>query len=149
MNNQIRIWQLEDNPDPQTQPGKLKLKCMLENGPDSKDDILFVDWHPKGNALICGGKDFMIWLMNGATGDYLACFSGHEDEVTMAKFTQYNGGKQIVSSSADKTIRVWSPIKQDCLQVIKPRNQQVQFHQAAINCFALHHAQPLVISGDL
>jgi WD40 repeat protein len=55
--------------------------------------LLFVEWHPKGNAIICGGKDYMIWLMNGATGDYLASFSGHEKDVMAAKFTTFNGGK--------------------------------------------------------
>jgi hypothetical protein len=30
--------------------------------------------------------------MNGATGDFLASFSGHEGDVLMAKFTK-NGGK--------------------------------------------------------
>jgi len=29
----------------------------------------------------------MIWLLNAATGDYLASFAGHEAEVTIAKFT--------------------------------------------------------------
>ena len=68
MNNVLRIW--ETSPD-----GNFKLKTTLENGPS--DDILFTEWHPKGNAVLCGGKDFMLYLLNGATGDYLACFSGH------------------------------------------------------------------------
>jgi ribosome assembly protein SQT1 len=111
MNNQLRVWQVEDNEAPLTKPYKMSLKCKIENGPDAKDDILFVDWHPKGNAIICGGKDYMIWLMNAATGDYLASFSGHEADILMAKFTTHNNGKLIVSSSADLSIRVWSPIK--------------------------------------
>ena len=87
------------------------MKCKLEQGPSPDTDITFAEWHPKGNAILCGGQDFMIWLMNGATGDFLACFSGHEDDVLNAMFTPSNGGKLIVSSSADKTIRVWSPVK--------------------------------------
>jgi WD40 repeat protein len=110
MNNQLRIWQVSENSDPLNNNYKFTLKCKLENGPSEKDDINFVKWHPKGNAILCGGKDYMLWLMNGSSGDFLASLSGHEDEVLMAKFTP-NGGKNIVSSSADKTIRVWSPIK--------------------------------------
>lgn len=97
----------------------MKLKCKLENGPAESDDILFVEWHPKGNAILCGGKDYMLWIMNGATGDFLASLAGHEDEVLNGKFTRKDGGKLIVSSSADCTIRVWSPIKQECLRVIR------------------------------
>ena len=127
-----------------------KEKCKFENGPAESDDILFVEWHPKGNAVLCGGKDYMIWLMNGATGDFLACLSGHEGEVLAAKFTVANGGKQIVSSGADNTIRVWSPANQKCLHVIKKGKGAAQeFHEAAINVFALHPEQPVVVSGDL
>jgi WD40 repeat protein len=141
MNNVLRVWSYDDQMN-------FTIKCKLENGPAETDDILFVDWHPKGNALICGGKDYMIWLMNGATGDFLASFSGHEDEVLKAQFSP-NGGKLIVSSSADKTIRVWSPIKQNCVSVIRSKNEKQNFHQSAINVFALHHTEPMVVSGDL
>ena len=82
MNNVLRVWQVEENKDPLTDNYKLKLKTKLENGPGT--DLNFVEWHPKGNAVLCGGKDFMLYLLNGATGDFLACFSGHEDEVMAA-----------------------------------------------------------------
>ena len=83
MNNVLRVWQLD------TEDGKIefKLKCKLDKGPDEKDDILFAEWHPKGNAVLCGGKDYMLWIMNGASGDFLASLSGHEDEVLQGKFT--------------------------------------------------------------
>lgn len=148
MNNVLRVWSVEPNTEatgPEDAPFSFKLKTKLESGPAESDDILVVEWHPKGNAVLCGGKDFTLYLLNGATGDFLACFSGHEDEVLCAKFTP-NGGKQIVSSSADQTIRVWSPIKQDCLTVIRNKNA---FHKAAINTFELHESRQLCISGDL
>mgnify|MGYP001202669301 FL=1 len=119
MNNVLRVWQVQENKDAMKANYSMTLKCVLANGPADTEDINFVEWHPKGNAVLCGGKDYMLWLMNGATGDFLASLSGHEGEVLCAKFTHLNGGKQIVSSSADKTIRVWSPIKQECLQVIR------------------------------
>ena len=92
-----------------TQNHSLKLKLTLDNGPAEGEDILFAEWHPKGNAIICGGKDYCIYLLNGVTGDFLACLSGHEDDVLAAKFT--SNGKFIVSSGQDNTIRTWSPIK--------------------------------------
>ena len=92
MNNVLRVWQVEDNPSPMTDIYKLTLKCKIENGPSESEDLLFLEWHPKGNAVLTGGRDYMLWLMNGATGDFLASFSGHEGDVLMAKFTK-NGGK--------------------------------------------------------
>lgn len=90
----------------------------------------------------------MLWIMNGATGDFLASLAGHEDEVLAGKFTVNNGGKLIVSSSADCTIRVWSPIKQECLRVIRG-NKTKPFHEAAINVLELHQEMPMALSGDL
>ena len=87
MNNVLRIWQLNEEAKDDSSACSFTLKQKLENGPSESDDILFVEWHPKGNALICGGKDYSIWLMNALSGDYLACFSGHNDDVIDAKFT--------------------------------------------------------------
>ena len=83
MNNVLRVWQVKEEPGAVT-PFKITLKCKLENGPSESDDINFVEWHPKGNAVICGGKDQMVWLMNAISGDFLACFSGHKGEVLQA-----------------------------------------------------------------
>lgn len=133
----------------------MTLRCVLDEGPDPKDDLNFVSWHPKGNVLLTGGKDNLIWLMNGTNGNYISCLGGHKDEVLSASFTECDQGKLIVSSSADKTIRVWSPRKAqqgnggECLRVIKLSHQGSSWHDAAINCFALHHSQPLIVSGDL
>ena len=60
--------------------------------------------------LITGGKDLMVWLVNALNGKVLASFIGHEEEVLNAKFSIEDKGKHIVSVSADKTIRVWSPL---------------------------------------
>lgn len=79
MNNVLRVWSVEANPDAGLEEPSFtfKLKTKLESGPSEKDDILITEWHPKGNAVLCGGKDFTLYLLNGATGDFLACFSGH------------------------------------------------------------------------
>jgi WD40 repeat protein len=57
MNNQIRIWNTEND---------FSLKCALEDGPS--EDLNFLEWHPKGNVLITGGKDLLIWMFNGQNG---------------------------------------------------------------------------------
>jgi WD40 repeat protein len=59
MNNPVRVWSLDTTFD---------LKCTLE-GPS--EDMTFLEWHPKGNVLITGGKDKMVWMFNGLNGQYL------------------------------------------------------------------------------
>lgn len=65
MNNPVRIWNAEKD---------FELKCTLE-GPS--EDINFIEWHPKGNVVILGGKDYMIWMFNGQNGQYLNSLAGH------------------------------------------------------------------------
>ena len=143
MNNAIRVWSTEGE--------EFQLKHAITDGA-VQSDINFLEWHPKGNVFITGGQDYLIWLYNGVNGAMLQCLVGHEDQVLCAKFTVADGGKNIVSSSADKTIRLWNPMQNQCLKVI--RNSSLhgvsgKFHEADINCFALHHERPLVVSGDL
>ena len=79
-----------------------------------------------------GGKDYMIWLVNAVNGKIMANLIGHEDEVLKAHFTLDDRGKHIVSSSADKTIRVWSPLTSECIQTIRSFGQgsRKQFHES-------------------
>lgn len=142
MNNQLRIWNSENN--------EFELKYTLTDGPT--DDLNFLEWHPKGNVFMTGGKDYLIWLYNGANGTFINCLAGHEGEIFQANFTINDGGKHVVSSSADKTIRIWAPLKNECLKVI--RNTSIsgiagKFHEADINCFGLHHERPMIVSGDI
>lgn len=66
MNNKLRIWNVEKD---------FELKHTIEDGPE--DDLNFVEWHPKGNVLITGGKDYLIWMFNGANGQFITCLQGH------------------------------------------------------------------------
>ena len=88
----------------------------------------------------------MIWLINAVNGKVMASFAGHEDEVNCAYFTLEDKNKHIVSASADKTVRVWSPMQASCIQTL--RAGKTLFHQSSILCIALHHDKPVVLSGD-
>ena len=55
MNNALRVWAVDE--DPETHNFTFTSKIKLENGPSDGEDINVVEWHPKGNAVLCGGKD--------------------------------------------------------------------------------------------
>jgi len=97
-----------------------------------------------------GGKDFMIWIVNAVNGKIMANLIGHEEEVLRSKFTLEDRGKHIVSSSADKSLRVWSPLNQECVMTLRSFGQgsRKEFHKSQILCFALHPDMPVVLSGD-
>ena len=92
----------------------------------------------------------MIWLVNAVNGKIMANFIGHEDEVLKGHFTLEDRGKHIVSSSADKSIKVWSPLQQECIMTLKSFGQgsRKEFHESQILCFALHPEMPIILSGD-
>ena len=92
----------------------------------------------------------MIWLVHALNNKVMASFAGHEDEVSLAKFTLCDKSKHIVSTSTDKTIKVWSPLQANCLSTVRGKGDtgKAAFHQANILCMALHHERPLALSGD-
>ena len=61
----------------------------------------------------------MIWLINGQNGKVMSNLIGHEEEVLYAEFTKHDKNKHIVSCSADKTIRVWSPLSGECIVTMR------------------------------
>ena len=139
MNNLLRVWDAKNG---------FTLKTTVENIP--QEDLNFVEWHHTAPILITGGKDYMIWLVNAVNGKTMANFIGHQDEVLKGQFSLEDRGKHIVSSSADKSIKVWSPLQQECLITLKSFGvgTRGEFHESQILCFALHPKMPIILSGD-
>ena len=121
MNNLLRVWDVQNG---------FTLKKTLENIP--QEDLNFIEWHHQAPVLMTGGKDYMIWLVNALNGKVMANLIGHEEEVLRAQFTIEDKGKHIVSSSADKTIRVWSPLQQECVMTLRSfgEGSRKQFHES-------------------
>lgn len=139
MNNFLRVWDVNNG---------FALKQTLENIP--QEDMNFVEWHQSAPVLMTGGKDYMIWIVNAVNGKVMANLIGHEEEVFKAVFSIEDRGKHVVSSSADKTIRVWSPLTQECVMTLRSFGgvSRKEFHESDILCFALHPDMPIVLSGD-
>ena len=88
MQNTLKIWKIKDD--------CLELVSNVSEGPETNSDVNSVSWHPKGNALLAGGEDKQVWVLNGANGSYVGCLSGHKQAVVFAKFS--DSGKHIVSA---------------------------------------------------
>lgn len=121
MNNQIRVWDVING---------FTLKKTIEEVPI--EDMLFIEWHPTAPVFLTGGKDFMIWMVNAGNGKVMNTFIGHEGDVNMAQFTLVDGGKQIISCSSDRTVRLWNPTKGEIIQVTKNGTAKVPYHEDEI-----------------
>ena len=82
MNNIARVWDIVNG---------FVLKTLVDEIP--VEDMNFVEWHPTAPLFLMGGKDYMIWMVNAVSGKVMANFIGHENEVLMAKFSLFDGGK--------------------------------------------------------
>ncbi len=63
-------------------------------------------WSPDGAELAAGAFDYNIYLFDTRSARRKGTFTGHRQEVTQVLFAP--SGDRIVSTSLDKTIRLWS-----------------------------------------
>lgn len=110
--------------------------------------MLFVEWHPKAPVVMTGGKDYMIWVVNAMSGKIMQQFMGHEGDVVMAMFTKHDDGKQIISCSTDKTVKLWNPMTAECIMTTRTGSDKGKpYHDDEIQCFDLHPTRPLIMTG--
>lgn len=98
MDGKVRVWRKRGD--------DYKTWEFLTNleGPD---EVVWIDWHPKGNVLTAGGADATVWMWKLPTGDVMNVFSGHSGAVACGTFTP--DGKKLVTGSEDGTLIIWDP----------------------------------------
>jgi len=114
---------------------------LILEGPSQ--DISFIDWHKKGNVIVCGSIDGSAWLFNAETGDVLQTFYGHKQEVSCGGFTP--NGKRVITGSHDKSLKVWFPGSGKVEFTIEGYN----FHTDKIIRVAFHKKKKIVVAGGL
>ncbi|KRX06906.1 WD40-repeat-containing domain [Pseudocohnilembus persalinus] len=107
-----------------------------------QDEITFIQWHSKGNAIIAGSTDGTAHLWNGEKGKQIASYFGHEDSINFGCFTP--DGKQVVTASADKSVRIWNPQTGEEVQRISGYG----FHEESVNIVSFHQKQQIMITGS-
>jgi hypothetical protein len=107
---------------------------MSFKGEGHMDRITSVAFSPDGKLAATGGRDFTVKLWDVGTGEEIATFEGHSEEVVALLFTH---DERIVSLS-DYSIRLWNIESENEIRVFeRPRN------------FAIDRLQgPLIMSPD-
>ncbi|GFR46469.1 hypothetical protein Agub_g8045, partial [Astrephomene gubernaculifera] len=121
MDGQCKIWDVPEG----------RLRHSLEG---SGGALQWLSWHPRGDVVVAGTDDCMVYMWNAATGAVMQVFSGHCGAVSAGCFTP--DGKSVVSvgGEEDASLRVWNPRTGECSLTI----QGHPFHESGINCVALH-----------
>ncbi|KAG9287642.1 hypothetical protein G9A89_023992 [Geosiphon pyriformis] len=130
MDGQVRVWKVDTG----------ELIKSLE-GPD---EVMWLNWHPKGNLLIAGSNDSTIWMWQIPKGNVMNVFAGHSASVTAGQFTP--DGKKIVTGSNDSSLIVWDPKTAGAL--IRISGDDARFHSGGITSLAINQDSSLVITGS-
>mmetsp|Transcript_7972 Transcript_7972/g.29707 ORF Transcript_7972/g.29707 Transcript_7972/m.29707 type:complete len:451 (-) Transcript_7972:108-1460(-) len=77
------------------------------SGPEG--EIEWIQWHPKGNALLSASADATCWLWNVKKMNCMSVLAGHSDSISCGGFTA--DGKLVITGSVDATVRVWHPMQ--------------------------------------
>uniref|UniRef100_A0A0G4IDV5 Uncharacterized protein n=1 Tax=Chromera velia CCMP2878 TaxID=1169474 RepID=A0A0G4IDV5_9ALVE len=127
----IRVWDVASG----------SLVSTLE-GPS--EEVEWIDWHPRGHALIAGSSDATTWLWWATTGTVMQVFAGHGASVTCGKFGK--DGRIVCTGSADGSAGVFNPKTGDHLHLLK-REDTPGWHRAGIVSLDTHKSLPLMATG--
>ncbi|CEG74565.1 hypothetical protein RMATCC62417_09753 [Rhizopus microsporus] len=131
MDGKVRVWNAETGDF-----------CVAVDGPD---EVIWIDWHPKGNILLAGASDSTIWMWAMPTGKFMNIFNGHAGPVTAGRFTP--DGKKIVSTSEDTSFIVWDP--KTASAEVRLSGEDARFHTEPITSVSVNKESTLAITGDV
>lgn len=75
---------------------------------DSTDVLFTLTFHPSGQRISAGGADKYIrtWALGPESGTLVGSIIAHEAEITRILYLP--DGKQLVSTSADRAVKIWN-----------------------------------------
>lgn len=109
--NSVRVWNARNGKQVLELPGT---------------EVKLARFSPDGNSIACAaGRSISLW---DARGKEMQALEGHRDKV--ATFVFSSDGKQIVSASADETIRIWDVRSGKSIEVL--RGHKLTVHNVAL-----------------
>lgn len=132
LDNSLKIWNAKK---------EFELVATLE-GPQA--EIHFIEWHQKGNVVLCGSEDGSMWMFDGNKGEYMNTFTGHHGSISAGGFT--TDGKFVYSAGIDGTLRVWKPKKPGGEpEILKSGGKDKEF--GGYTCACCHPTKDLIFAG--
>jgi len=107
------------------------------------DEVMFLRWHPKGNALLAGSNDSTLWLWQLPSGNIMQVFAGHSGPVNCGEFTP--DGKKIVSADQEGYLILWDPRSSTPVFKISPND--ARFNLDGITSLGVNPSSTLAVVG--
>eukprot|EP01080_Neovahlkampfia_damariscottae_P003594 gene3594-6329_t len=102
-----------------------------------------LDIHPTKNLILTGGNDHTLSIFNKDSSQILSTLKGHTKQVTNVSFN--SNYDSLVSSSVDKTIRVWSF---DSKKEEYTTNSIIKEHKDVVTDLTLHPSGNYLVSSS-
>jgi len=134
MDGTVRVWNGKDT-------DTFKQLHVLD-GPS--ESIEWISWHPRGDIILAGSRDFTAWMWNGKTGEFMASFAGHAGSVSCGGFTPDGRAVVTCGGEGDATMKVWDPKSGVCTTSV----EGAHFHETGITCLAIHPNGLTALSGS-
>lgn len=94
---------------------------FVSNGGSVGTSVIF---SPDGEVVVTAGYDYLVHLVNWRTGEEVLTLRGHRHGVGLVRY--FDGGKRLLTGSADKTVKVWDASTGECLRTVSGTNGSVR-----------------------
>ncbi|KAL1918739.1 uncharacterized protein VTP21DRAFT_2761 [Calcarisporiella thermophila] len=130
MDGKVRLWKVSNG--------------EFINSVEGPDEVVWIQWHPRGYVLLAGSSDGTVWMWQMPSGNVMQVFAGHSAPVTAGLFTP--DGKKIVTVSEDGSLIVWDP--KTGATILRLSSEDARFHQESITCVAVNKDASLALTGS-
>ncbi|KAJ3213732.1 hypothetical protein HDU67_002530 [Dinochytrium kinnereticum] len=115
----------------------------ITNHLDGPTEVTWLQWHHRGNILLCGSADGTVWMWQIPSGKCLNVFSGHSGGVSAGKFT--SDGKSIITCGEDGNLILWDPKTANVKLRLSPDDSR--FHSVPISALGISPTSNIVMTG--
>ncbi|KAJ3026397.1 UNVERIFIED_CONTAM: hypothetical protein HDU68_005726 [Siphonaria sp. JEL0065] len=111
---------------------------------DGPAEVTWLNWHPRGNALLCGSSDGTLWMWAIPSGQCMNVFTGHSGSVSCGQFSP--DGKSIVSGGEEGNLYNWDPRTAAVKQLF--RSDDARFlNGSSVTSVGVHQDSQVVLAG--
>ncbi|KAL5526597.1 SQT1 [Sanghuangporus sanghuang] len=109
------------------------------------DEVVWLQWHPRGPVLLAGSNDGTLWLWQLPSGNTMQVFAGHSSPVQCGEFTP--DGKRILTADEEGTLIFWDP--RSPTPVFKLSSSDARFALDGITSLAVNSSSTLAVVGGV
>ncbi|KAF8583725.1 WD40 repeat-like protein [Ramaria rubella] len=140
MDGRIRVWRRVKRAASEGKNAWKTWEFLTElSGPD---EIMWLNWHPKGSVLLAGSNDSTVWLWQLPSGNTMQVLASHVGPVNAGVFTP--DGKKVLTGS--ECLLLTTPTSDSPLLKLTPADARFAL-EGGITALAVNASNTLAVVG--